>query len=677
MTTYLGDERLGALLAQAGISTPLPALRDLLRGVVAAPTPPDALARDWMTLATGGATLDAALADQLDALRDVVAGAEAERIAMDPPLRQRVAALRATFAAHGVAGFLIPRADEHQGEYVPKRAERLSWLTGFTGSAGFAVVLRDKAAVFVDGRYTLQVTQEVDTATFEVCHLPEQTLADWLTAHLQPGDQVGFDPWLHTRDDARKLARALRKVDASLKASPQNLLDTIWRSQPAAPLSLVSAQPLAFAGRASADKRAEVAALLRAEGVGAHVITAPDVLAWLLNIRGADVPYTPLCLGFGILRADASISLFTDPRKLTPSLRASFDDGVTIHPPEALPDALRALADLKRPIQVDAQTAAVHIHDTLSQAGVEVRAVPDPCMKLKAVKNAAEAEGTRAAHVRDGVAVTRFLRWLDQRLAQSTPLDEIEASDQLYALRVTGDRFRDLSFPSISGAGPNGAIVHYRASDTSKRVLEAGSLYLIDSGAQYQDGTTDITRTVAVGTPTAEMRERFTLVLKGHIALSTARFPAGTTGSQLDLLARQPLWERGLDYDHGTGHGVGSYLSVHEGPQRISKVANTQALLPGMILSNEPGYYKANAYGIRIENLVMVSAPQDVGGERPMLSFETLTLAPIDLSLVEPSLLSAPEIAWLNAYHARVREALAPLLSADEAAWLTAKTAAI
>ncbi len=668
-------QHLTAVLAQANISVDVGALRALLRGVVAAPVGERPQA--WMGLLGDRTTFSAEVVAQLEALRRVVEAEEGERAAMDALPVQRVAALRAQLVSAGVDGFLIPRADEQQGEYVPKRSERLNWLTGFTGSAGVAVVLRDKAAIFVDGRYTLQVGSEVDTETFAVRHLVEQPVPQWLSENLKPGQVLGFDPWLHTRGDVRRLTQALRKVNATLKPL-HNLVDAVWKGQPAAPLAPVEAQPEAFAGKTSAAKRAEVAKLLVDDGVDALVISAPDVVAWLLNIRGADVPYTPLPLGFAILHRGGEVDVFMDARKLVPGLAQALGDGVKVGAPEAFGAALRALGDAKKTVQMDELTGAMWIYEQLSQSGAQVRVAVDPCMKLKACKNEAEAAGTRAAHLRDGVAMARFLCWLDGRLQPGqSPLDEIEASDKLYEIRRMGELFRDLSFPRISGAGPNGAIVHYRASDATKRRLKSGSLYLIDSGAQYQDGTTDITRTVAVGEPTQAMREHFTLVLKGHINLSMAVFPVGTTGSQLDVLARRPLWERGLDYDHGTGHGVGSFLSVHEGPQRISKVANTTALQPGMILSNEPGYYKAGEYGIRVENLVMVQRVEVAGSEREMLGFETLTLAPIDKRLVAVELLSDAELDWFNGYQARVREVLSAHLEEGERAWLRAQTEAL
>jgi Xaa-Pro aminopeptidase len=464
---------------------------------------------------------------------------------------------------------------------------------------------------------------------------------------------------------------AAAKAGGSLKPLDDNPLDAVWTDQPPPPLAPVMPHELRFAGESAEHKRQSLADKLAAERIDAAVLTAPDSIAWLLNIRGGDVPHTPLPLSFAILNSDATVDLFIDRRKLAPGLREHLGNAVRVAEPESFGAALDRLGAAKRRVQVDPTSAAAWVFDRLGAAGAQIQRAPDPAQLPKASKNAAELDGTRLAHRRDGAALTRFLAWLAAR-APEGGLTEIAASDRLEAFRAAGDNFRDLSFPTISGAGPNGAIVHYRASAQSERRLEPGTLYLVDSGAQYLDGTTDVTRTVAIGEPTAEMRDRFTRVLKGHIALATCRFPKGTTGSQLDSLARRALWEIGLDYDHGTGHGVGSYLAVHEGPQRISKLPNTQALLPGMIVSNEPGYYKTGTYGIRIENLVVVTRVER--GEREMLGFETITLAPIDRALVEPALLDAGEIAWLDAYHARVRTELAPLVDATTAGWLAEAT---
>jgi Xaa-Pro aminopeptidase len=583
----------------------------------------------------------------------------------------RLAALRGELARRGVQGFLVPRADEHQGEYVPPAAERLAWLTGFTGSAGLALVLPESAAIFVDGRYTLQARNEVEAGLYEQRHVSEAPASEWLAATLKPGQVLGYDPRLHTVPEVERYAAAAARADATVMALDGNPLDAVWRGRPAPPMAPVVPHALRFAGRASEDKRRDIAAALAADKIEAAVLTAPDSIAWLLNIRGGDVPYTPLPLSFAIVRADASVELFIDAAKLAPETVGFLGTGVTVSPPARFGAALEGLKD--RAVRADSGSASAWVFDRLKAGGAQIHRGADPCALPKACKNPVELDGTRAAHRRDGAALTRFLAWL-AAAAPKEGMREIAVSDRLEQYRRDGEHFRGLSFPTISGAGANGAIVHYRASESSERTLTSGSFYLVDSGAQYLDGTTDVTRTIAIGAPTPEMRDRFTRVLKGHIALATCRFPKGTTGSQLDALARHALWQAGLDYDHGTGHGVGSYLSVHEGPQRISKVGNSQALLPGMIVSDEPGYYRAGAYGIRIENLVAVVPMENPDAERPLLGFETLTLAPIDRNAIEPALMSDEEINWLDAYHARVRETLTPLVDPATAAWLATAT---
>jgi len=589
---------------------------------------------------------------------------------------ERLAALRAELTGRGLTGFIVPRADEYLGEYVPPSAQRLAWLTGFTGSAGIAVVLRDKAAVFSDGRYTLQVRAEIDLSLYEPLHLLDLPPARWLSQVLVSGDRLGFDPRLHTAEQIEPLRRACRRAGAELVGCADNPLDAVWvEGRPAPPCAPVEIQPRTLAGRGSEDKRGEIAAALRADGDDALVLTAPDSIAWLLNIRGGDVAHTPVPLSFAIVHADASVDLFIDPAKLTdPALADHLGPTVRTAPPQALDAALDRLGAEGRQVRIDAAATTLHVVERLTAAGARLNRAADPCQLPKACKNAAESEGTRAAHRRDAVAMVRFLCWLEAE-APRGHVDELSAAAQLERFRAMGDLYRGLSFDTISGAGPNGAIVHYHSSPATNRRLLPGDLYLVDSGGQYLDGTTDITRTVAIGPAGIEERRRFTLVLKGHIAVARARFPVGTTGSQLDVLARLALWAEGLDYDHGTGHGVGSYLSVHEGPQRISKVGNSIALQPGMILSNEPGYYKTGAYGIRIENLLQVvslSAPPET--ERPLLGFDTLTLVPIDRTLIETALLDPAERAWLDAYHARVRGEIGPLLDGSTAAWLESAT---
>ncbi len=474
----------------------------------------------------------------------------------------------------------------------------------------------------------------------------------------------------------KRLRQAAAKAGGELVAVETNPLDAVWSDQPPPPLAPVVPQDLRYAGRSAQDKRESLGRDLAGEGIAAAVLSNPDSLAWLLNIRGADVPRTPFALGFAVLHDDGAVELFMDRRKFSPGLENHLGNQVSVNPPEGFAAALDRLGQAKARVLVDPATAPSWVFDRLTEAGAATVERDDPCLLPKARKNEAELEGTRSAHRRDGAAVTGFLHWLAEA-APKGEVDELAAVDRLAGFRRKGDLFRDFSFDTISGAGPNGAIVHYRSSERTNRPLKSGEPYLVDSGAQYVDGTTDITRTVAVGPQAAETKDRFTRVLKGHIALALARFPKGTTGSQLDSLARYSLWQAGLDYDHGTGHGVGSFLSVHEGPQRISKIPNRVALEPGMIVSNEPGYYKTGAYGIRIENLVTVIEDARPGDERPMLAFETLTLAPIDRNLVEKSLLTSAEIAWLDAYHARVRETLTPLVDKKTAAWLAKVTAPI
>ena len=589
---------------------------------------------------------------------------------------RRLADLRAELARREVQGFLIPRGDEHQGEYVPDSAQRLAWLTGFNGSAGTAAVLPEAAAIFVDGRYTLQVRNEVDGALFAPRHITEEPLSDWLREHLKPGQRLAYDPWLHTEDQVRRLAKTLAAAGAEAVALPDNPLDAVWRERPAPPQAPIRPHALRYAGRESADKRADLGRDLEKKGVAAAVLSLPDSIAWLLNVRGGDVEHSPLPLSFALLHADGGVEWFVDGAKLDDSLIKHLGNAVSVEGPERLSEALDRLGAAGAKVLADPATAACWIFDRLRAAGAVIEPGADPCQLPKACKNETELAGTRAAHRRDGAALARFLQWLDGEVAAGRPLTEMAAADRLAAMRGESGELRDLSFDTIAGSGPNGAIVHYRVSAESDRALAEGELFLCDSGGQYPDGTTDVTRTIAIGAPSEEMRERFTLVLKGHIALATARFPEGTSGSQLDVLARAALWQRGLDYDHGTGHGVGSYLNVHEGPQRISKVPNSVALQPGMIVSNEPGYYKTGAYGIRIENLVaVVESPRGPDEERAMLAFETLTLAPIDRRLVQSALLTRDEIAWLDAYHARVREEIGAQLEGADLEWLRAATA--
>ena len=577
--------------------------------------------------------------------------------------------IRKAMAEQALDGFLVPHEDEHQNEYLPEANDRLAWATGFTGSAGAAVILKDKAAVFVDGRYTLQVRDQVDEGLFEIRDLVEGGVPAYLESATHRGQVIGYDPKLHSPDALARLKSAAEKTGAVLKAVAANPLDAAWGSaRPAQPVAPVVPHPLAYAGEDSGAKRTRVAADLAKKGADAAVLTAPASIAWLFNIRGGDVIRTPLPLSQAILRKDGSARLFLDPAKVTPDLPAWLGNEVSLEAPEALEGAL---ADLKgQKVLVDPGQSSAWYFDTLQSVGAETVRGEDPCTLPRACKNATEIEGARKAHVRDGGALARFLHWLATEAQTALP-DEKTVVQTLEAFREGTGALKDLSFDTIAGAASNGAIVHYRPTERLNKRTEAGSLLLVDSGAQYLEGTTDVTRTVAIGEPSREMAERFTLVLKGHLALARIRFPAGTTGSALDALARAPLWMAGLDYDHGTGHGVGSYLGVHEGPQRISKAPNSVALQPGMIVSNEPGYYKTGAYGIRIENLQFVTAADEIeGGERPMLGFETLTLAPIDRRLIVVDMLSAEERAQMDTYHARVLREIGPLVDGDVARWL-------
>lgn len=585
----------------------------------------------------------------------------------------RVKQLRAEIADRDLDAFLVPRADEHQGEYVPRSAERLRFISGFSGSAGMAAIGRRAACLFVDGRYTIQSAAEVDQTVFAIRQVPEQKLSDWLVETLPAGGRIGFDPWLHTLAEIERLTLAVARRQLTLKAVPANLIDRVWgKARPSVPASPVIVQPLAHAGVSGADKLAALQKRLKEESQDAVVLTLPDSICWLLNIRGADVAHNPVTLAFAIVPAKGKAELFIDAAKITPAVAQHLAPLARVQQPKDLVPRLKALKAEGRKVRLDPETAAFAIARALGKTTI-VRG-RDPCIEPKARKSAAEIKGARAAHLRDGAAMVRYLAWLDAN-APSGRIDEIEAVRRLEACRRETGVLRDISFDTISGSGPNGAIVHYRVTEATTRVLKAGELFLIDSGAQYADGTTDITRTIAIGEPSKDMRQRFTAVLKGHIAVSTARFPSGTRGVELDAFARRALWDLGLDYDHGTGHGVGSYLSVHEGPASISK-RGMVALEPGMILSNEPGYYKTGAYGIRIENLVLVeSAKVPAGGERAMQSFETLTLVPYDRRLIDVAALTSDERRWIDAYHARVAAEIGPLIeNAETRAWLKAAT---
>ncbi|MFL6736737.1 MAG: aminopeptidase P family protein [Sphingomonas sp.] len=584
----------------------------------------------------------------------------------------RLKALREQLKAEKLDGFVVPLTDEHMSEYVGSYAQRLAWLTGFQGSAGSAVVLPEEAAIFVDGRYTLQVRQQVSPTEWSYQSVPETSTTQWLEDHASEGARIGYDPWLHTRDWVKKAKEALATRGAELVAVDRNPIDEIWKDRPEASKAHLVVQPDQYAGKSAAEKRTEVGDWLVKHHADCAVLSALDSIAWAFNIRGADVTHTPVALAYALVHADGTADLFVASEKIGPEVRQHLGNGVRLHERSEFEAALSKLDG--KTVVVDPERAVAAIFEALRRAGAKILALRDPTILPKALKNPAEIAGQKAAQTRDGAAVVRFLHWIDEE-APKGEVDELIASDKLESLRRESAELRDLSFDSISGAGPNGAIVHYKSSEKTNRRLEKGTLYLIDSGGQYLDGTTDITRTVPIGGATEEMRDRFTRVLKGHIAIATAVFPKGTRGSQLDSFARRPLWEAGLDYAHGTGHGVGSFLAVHEGPQRISPVGSSQAggdepLQAGMIISNEPGYYKTGEYGIRIENLVLVVAREIEGAEKEMLGFETLTFAPIDRRLIDVQMLDPEELVWLNCYHAHVLAKIGPTLSGSDLEWL-------
>ena len=591
----------------------------------------------------------------------------------------RLSALRAELAAQGLDGFVVPLTDEHMSEYVGDYAQRLGWLTGFGGSAGSAVVLAEKAAIFTDGRYTLQVREQVSGEDYAYIPVPQDSVAGWLGRETAAGQRIGYDPWLHTRQQVADMAAALADREAELVAVTTNPIDAVWTDRPAPSSAVLTVQDDAVAGESSAAKRARIGEWLAEQRADAVVLSALDSIAWALNVRGTDVAHTPVALSYAIVHADGETDLFIAPEKTTPEVRAHLGNAVRLHDRAAFEGYLTGFAGKR--VVADPERAVAAIAQGLEAGGAKVLALRDPVVLTKAIKNPAEIAGHRAASVRDGAAMVRFLRWVESECPKGGQT-ELSAAAQLLACREATELLKDTSFSTISATGAHGASPHYHVTEESNAAIELGQLFLIDSGGQYQDGTTDITRVMPIGTPTDEMRDRFTRVLKGHIGLATAVFPDGTLGGHLDSLARRPLWEVGLDYAHGTGHGVGAYLSVHEGPQRIAAPnypggAAMEPLRAGMMLSNEPGYYKAGEYGIRIENLVLVEPRQIAGADRDMLGFETLTLCPIERTLIVPELLTAEEREWLNAYHARVAEILAPELEGADRDWLLEKCVAI
>jgi len=590
---------------------------------------------------------------------------------------ERLAALRDAMKTHSVTAFLVPHADEHQNEYLPERAERLAWLTGFTGSAGFCIATMTEAVVFTDGRYTLQVKEQIDETAFQPESLIDNPPSKWIETNTGEADIVSYDPWLTTINGLKQFTKAVEKSGATLKPV-ENLIDQVWKDQPTLPQNPVSIHNVKYAGKPVDEKIFEIQKVIYDKQAEYCLITNPASICWLLNIRGSDIVHNPLALGFAIIPDTGKPMLFMDREKLSTEVSEYLEEYSTLHTPDTLVETLSELANDK-PILCDPNLTPVILAGTITQAGGNIVSDRDPIVLPRAIKNKTEQDGTRQAHIHDGVAMCKFLHWLDQQTPGA--ITEIDAAKKLEDTRAEnakamGSELKEISFDTISGSGPNGAIVHYRVSEESNRTLQDGELYLCDSGGQYDDGTTDITRTIAIGTPPAEAITDFTLVLKGHIAIAEARFPKSTRGVDIDVLARNALWQHGKDYAHGTGHGVGAYMNVHEGPQSISK-RGMEPLVPGMIISNEPGYYVEDQYGIRIENLVIVSEAEDIGGNIDTHAFETITLAPIDFRLVDATLLNKSERTWLNTYHARVRETLSEHLDGEVLAWLNSTTAAI
>ncbi len=591
-------------------------------------------------------------------------------------MQNRLLALRQSLRGLNLSGFLIPHADEHQCEYTPDWTRRLDWLTGFSGSAGLCAVTLDRAAIYVDGRYTLQVKQQVNVKNFEPLSLHDDKLAEWLIAQLKQGDRIGYDPMLHMRGWIKKLSKALTDKGVKLLPVASNPIDDIWKNRPKPSKKPAFPYQLKYSGESSKHKRDRVCAELKADNLKAAVLTSLDSIAWLLNIRGGDVQHSPLVLGYVILKNTGKADFFVDEDKISDEVRDHLGKDIKIKPYADFFKTLETIGRGGKKILVDPKLSHAAVMDALELGGAEIVAKHDPCQLLKACKNETELNGMRAAHIRDGVAMCKFLFWFDENVAKGE-IDELSATEKLLEFRKRQRYFQGLSFDTISGAGPNGAIVHYKSSPASNRKITGDMLYLLDSGGQYLDGTTDVTRTLSIGKPSEEQRDRFTRVLKGHIALAQARFPVGRPGAHLDTLSRKSLWDVGLDYDHGTGHGVGCYLGVHEGPQSISQRGMAVALKPGMVLSNEPGYYKTGEYGIRIENLMIVRSTHFENEERLMNIFETITFVPIDTNLVNAHMMSSAEIIWLNIYHVQVREKIAPFLAGKELEWLIRATQAV
>lgn len=596
-----------------------------------------------------------------------------------PAYSERLATLRTRLAQEGLDGFVVPLTDEHMSEYVGGYAQRLAWLTGFQGSAGTAVVLAGEAAMFTDGRYTLQVREQVDGADWTYAQVPQESIAGWLAGHAPQGGRIGYDPWLHTREWVERTAAALAPRGGTLVPVAANPIDALWADRPEPSDAPLAVQPDTLAGRSAADKRAEIADWLRAQGADALVLSALDSVAWAFNVRGTDVTHTPVALSYALIAEDGTAELFVSPDKVGDDVHRHLGNAVRIRDKAEFASALRTLAGKR--VAVDPERAVAAIFDALDAGGATLLPIRDPVVLAKAIKNPAEIAGHRAAQARDAAALVRFLKWFEETAPAGT-LTELDVVARLHDFRAETGVLKDEAFETISATGAHGASPHYKVTDESNAPILPGQLFLIDSGGQYADGTTDITRVMPVTEPTAEMRDRFTRVLKGHIAVATAIFPDGTTGAQIDAFARRPLWEAGLDFAHGTGHGIGAYLSVHEGPQRIAQPTYPgggplEPLRAGMLLSNEPGYYKAGEYGIRIENLMLVVEHTPAGGDATMLAFQTTSFVPIERRLIEPALLNPDERAWLDAYHAETLRRAAPLLDADTRAWLEEKCAPI
>lgn len=594
---------------------------------------------------------------------------------------EKLAGLRGAFNALGIDGFLIPRADEYQSEYVAGYADRMRWISGFTGSAGMVIVLKDKAVVMTDGRYLIQVAKEVDPSCFSIADITQESAGKWLAANAAPKSVIGYDPKLHTPSQIESIERSVKSAGITLSPVTQNPLDVVWDDQPAQPQNPVALFPDQYAGLSFKDKKAMILDGIKSKGGAACVITLPDSICWLLNVRGSDIDFNPVVLSTVIADAqNETLEWFVDPAKIPADVKAHFGADIILADPATLPKRLgevgNAAKSAKKDILLDFQRSSIWFKTTLEQIGATLRDAKDPCVDPKARKTLQEQEAIRAAHLVDGAAMVKFLRWLDNQNEQSG-LDEITISNKLESFRQQGQGYKGASFTTICGFAGNGAIIHYHATAQSNAKIDTSGLLLVDSGAQYENGTTDITRTIAIGAPTEEMRESFTRVLKGHIALASARFPKGTLGLQLDMLARQPLRNAGLEFKHGTGHGVGCYLSVHEEAASIS-TRGKDAVEGGMLLSNEPGYYKEGQYGIRIENLIL--AKEDgfcaVTGAL-MHKFETVSFAPIDKALIKAELLGPEEKEWLNAYHQQVYTKIAPALDEDHKNWLADKTAPV